>query len=263
MNKIITGLVLLLVAVSLSCKRKPIVGTYTKTTEDSISLSELRKFSTKEFLPDYFQFKCKVDFAGQKMNENFTINGRLKRDSIIWMSITPGLGIEVARCLIRKDSIFILDRINNGLSAYSFDFINQSFQTQLSYSNLEALVLGNLPYKKEMTDKLFNQESEGFYLLRQKRGEQKVDNYILNSFLRVGNLEVLNKIDKSTLSVKYENFAQLDSVMFANNVKAVAKMKDSTGTERTTTIDLQFTKTEISIKPLNFPFNVPRRFENK
>lgn len=271
MSKIGVGLISLLLVVSLSCNRKTLPGTnQTTITEavDSVLLSELKKFKTAEFTPEYFQFKCKVDFTSQKMSESFSVNGRMKRDSAIWMSITPGLGIEVARCLIRKDSVFVLDRMNNKAYAYDFNFINEQFQTQLSYSNLEALILGNVPYEKEMRDRLLKQEEESLYLLRQHRGEQRIDNYVLTTILRLGRLDVLNKTDMSSLSVKYEDFKALDSksqdsTRFANRVKSVTKMKDSTGIERTTTIDLEYTKTEVSTKPLNFPFNVPKRFENR
>lgn len=268
MNNYYTWVACALLMLSIGCKRKNITTATGNTTNnpeviDSVQLSELKKFHSADFTPEYFQFKCKVDFSSSKMSENFTVNGRLKRDSVIWMSITPGLGIEVVRCLIRKDSVFLLDRINNKAYAYDFNFINEQFQTQLAYSNLEAMILGNLPYKKEMFDRLIKQEAEGLFLLRQHRGEQKIDNYVVATTLRLGNLDVLNKKDNSTLSVKYENFVPLDSIQFANNVKAVAKISDSTGKEGTTTIDLQYTKTEISAKPLNFPFNVPKRFENR
>jgi hypothetical protein len=263
MSKTLAWLSLSLMIFFVQCTRKPVVNTNLHPSEDSIKLSELKKFASKDFLPEYFQFKCKVDFNSPKMNENFSIHGRLKRDSIIWLSITPGLGIEVVRCLIRKDSVFVLDRINNGFTAYSFDYINKMFQTQLSYNHLEALLLGNVPYAKELTDKLVKQEKEDYYLLRQLRGVQKIDNYILATPLRLRNLEALNTGDRTFLSVSYENFSPLDSVMFANTVKTVIKTIDAAQSEKTITLDLQFTKTEISAKPLNFPFNVPRRFENK
>ena len=35
----------------------------------------------------------------------FTLNVRMARDSVIWMSISPALGVEAARVLLTPDSV--------------------------------------------------------------------------------------------------------------------------------------------------------------
>ncbi|HAR20844.1 MAG TPA: DUF4292 domain-containing protein, partial [Cytophagales bacterium] len=37
---------------------------------------------------------------------------RIRKDSVIWISVNPALGIEVVRALITKDSIFVIDKIH-------------------------------------------------------------------------------------------------------------------------------------------------------
>src|ERR1043165_2055158 len=56
--------------------------------------------------------KAAVEIATDKETTSFDVNIRMKKDSAIWLSITPLLGIEVARVLVTRDSIRILDRIN-------------------------------------------------------------------------------------------------------------------------------------------------------
>ena len=69
--------------------------------------------------------------------------------------------------------------------------------------------------------------------------------------------------NNSSLSLKYGDFAPLDSFLFANHIKTVVKFADAKGVEKNTIIDIQHHKAEIVTKPLNFPFNVPKRFEDK
>ncbi len=259
MNKlgVIAGIFFLIF--SLSCKKNSIVSSVQADTTD---LSELNKFKVNEIDFTYFHFKSKVEYTNENETQNFTVNGRIKKDSIIWLSITPGLGIEAARCVILKDSVFLLDRIHNKLFTYGFDYINKSFNTNLDFYNLQALLIGNLAFPKEQKDKLVKQEDMGFYLFRQSRGNLKVDNYVLTQNLKIETVEMLNVDNNNSLSLKYSEFAPLDSFLFANHIKTVVKFVDQKG-ERNTLIDIQHHKAEIETKPLNFPFNVPKRFEDR
>ena len=261
MNKILVmGGFLLLIFIS-SCTKKTILSSAPQ--EDTTGLSELTKFKVNEIDFTYFHFKSKVEYTEGKESQNFTVNGRIKKDSIIWLSITPGLGIEAARCLILKDSIFILDRIHDTLYSYGFSYINSSFNTNLNFNNFQALLVGNLAFTKESKDKLVKQEDLGFYLLRQNRNNLKVDNYISTKNLKVETLELLNVDNNSTVSLKYDEFAPLDSFLFANHIKTVVKFADAKGVEKNTIIDVAHHKAEIVTKPLNFPFNVPKRFKDR
>ncbi len=261
MNKIFVGVGFLFLIFFSSCSKKNIVSSIPK--KDIIDLGELNKFSINEIDFTYFHFKSKVEYILGSESQNFTVNGRIKKDSIIWLSITPGLGIEAARCLILRDSVFILDRIHNTLYSYGFSYINNTFNTNLNFNNLQALLLGNLAFQKEAKDQLVKQETLGFYLLRQNRNNLKVDNYITTNNLKIETLELLNVDNNSSLSLKYSDFAPLDSFMFANHIKTVVKFVNNKGIEKNTLINIEHHKAEIVTKPLNFPFNVPKKFENK
>ena len=51
---------------------------------------------------------------------SFDVNLRIRKDSAIWISITPLLGIEAARVLINRDSLMILDRVHKTFSARDY-----------------------------------------------------------------------------------------------------------------------------------------------
>ncbi len=261
MNRILVIAGAFLLIFSSSCKRKNI--STSAVQEDTTGFSELNNFHVNEIDFTYLHFRSKVEFSSGKDAENFTVNGRVKKDSVIWLSITPGLGIEAVRCLILKDSIKIIDRIHNKLYTYGFSYINETFNTNIDFNNLQALLLGNLAFKKEVKDKLVKQDDLGIYLLRQNRGNLKIDNYVPSSNFKIETMEILNVDNNSTLSLKYSDFIPLDSFMIANHIKTVIKFVNEKGTESNTVIDIQHHKVELGTKPLNFPFNVPKRFEDK
>ncbi|HSZ25978.1 MAG TPA: DUF4292 domain-containing protein [Cytophagaceae bacterium] len=261
MNKFLLFIGLFFLFLSVSCKKPIAVSSVPKV--DTTDFSLLRKFKINEIDFVYFHFKSKIEYEEGSESQNFTINGRIKKDSIIWLSITPGLGIEVVRCLILKDSVFVLDRIHNKIYTYGFSYINNLFNTNLTFSNLQSMIVGNLTFPIDKKDKLVKQEDLGFYLLRQNGNNLKVDNYVLTQNLKIETLEILNVDNNSSLSLKYSDFAPLDSFLFANHIKTVAKFVDNKGMSKSAFIDIQHHKAEIVTKPLNFPFNVPKRFEEK
>ena len=56
--------------------------------------------------------KASVDAKTPKLSTGFSANIRIKKDSAIWVSISPALGIEVMRAVLTKDSVKFVDRIN-------------------------------------------------------------------------------------------------------------------------------------------------------
>src|SRR6188768_3901954 len=84
----------------------------------------------KEFLFNFFSAKAEVSYTDKSGETNsFDINLRISRDSVIWISITPLLGIEVARVLIRQDSIFVLDRLHKEVMKRDYQYFEDLWKT--------------------------------------------------------------------------------------------------------------------------------------
>src|SRR5690606_12336322 len=72
----------------------------------------------EELEPTYFDFNylsSRSRIALEEQNGRTTkgtLNIRAKKDSILWFSLTPGLGIEAARGIVTTEEIKIKDRIN-------------------------------------------------------------------------------------------------------------------------------------------------------
>ena len=70
---------------------------------------------------------------------------KIKKDSLMWITINKVLGIEVMRAQITPDSIKVLDRINNKYKAYPFRVINNYLNTasrSFTFENLTNLMTG-------------------------------------------------------------------------------------------------------------------------
>lgn len=128
--------------ISYSC-RAPKEIVKEKVKFEHFSTKELlEKLEINEFKFETLSAKANITFTDEK-ETSFKANLRIKKDSAIWMSITPALGIEMARVLITKDSVLFMDRIHNKYFVGDFAYLNKMFDVDMDYNMLEALLVGN------------------------------------------------------------------------------------------------------------------------
>jgi len=104
----------------------------------------LEKMASNELDFDWFSARCAVTVINDKKTKT-DLRGqlRIQKDSVIWMSLSPALGIEVARLMITQDSIWFINRIDKNYFKGDYDFINSFFQTTVDFDILPALFLGH------------------------------------------------------------------------------------------------------------------------
>jgi len=254
MNKFFTFFIITGSFFLFSCHRS-ILSNFTIVANEE----DIAKFNVQDIDFNYLTAKAKVDFNGQ----NGTVHLRMKKDSLIWISIT-GFGIEVTRILIRKDSVFVIDRLKkeNQFEKYDINVLNERFNLEMSFQNLQAIILGNLPYAKSYKDKL-TKNLPDYILLQQNRGNLKIDNHVKIATMKLEKVFLSEPTTKASLSIEYNDFGPLDNYIFAYSSIIKVVLKDSADSENTTLVNINFTKIELTDKELNFPFNVPRRLEDR
>src|SRR5438105_2799660 len=103
-----------------------------------------------QFTFNWLSAKAEVEYT-DKNNEttSFDINLRMRKDSAIWISITPLLGIEVAHVLVTQDSMKIVDRLNKTVMVRDFSFLEDLLKTKMNFEIMQAVIVGNyFPYLK-------------------------------------------------------------------------------------------------------------------
>jgi len=99
----------------------------------------------KEHEVKFSQFSAKFNVTYTADKKKTTVSGllRIEYDSIIWISITPALGIEAVRFMLTPDSIKYINRLNNSYLQQNFTYINQLINKTLDYDMAQAFLLGN------------------------------------------------------------------------------------------------------------------------
>jgi len=99
--------------------------------------------------------KLKTKVVSSSLNQSFTTNIRWKKGEKIWLSMSI-IGIEGARVLITKDSIKIMDKINNRYILKPLSYIKQKTLVDLTFTDIENLLLGQLIFTEASKTKYAN-----------------------------------------------------------------------------------------------------------
>ncbi|MCX6286969.1 MAG: DUF4292 domain-containing protein [Bacteroidetes bacterium] len=135
------GLVALVIMFSVSCSpaRKAIRAPIKEEGSEYL----FKKLKEHELKYTYFMGKFSAEYKNQKKSTSFNGQIRIKKDSVIWLSLTPGLGIEAMRLIITQDSVKMINKLNNTFYLGDYEAVNHFLNTNIDFDILQAYLLGN------------------------------------------------------------------------------------------------------------------------
>ncbi len=233
-----------------SCK-STFLGTNTRVKEE---------FQVAEIPFEYFSTKTKFKFKDGESKTKATADIRLRKDSLIWFRLTPGLGIEGARGIITQDSLIMIDRVNKAYYAYSFQGLSEKFNFELNFDLFQSVLIGDMPIAQSAEDDIVAQANQ--FTIVQRVGDLTLMNQIGNKTKKLEKLTANTVKSKNTLELKYTDFNLLEGFVFAFKADMVLQyFKDNKKGE--ITIDIEHNRARIENEPLTFPFSIPDNYERK
>ncbi len=176
---------------------------------DSASIQPLK---IEEINFNYLTTKSKFSFKNQKESmDNVTVNMRIRKDSLIWLSVT-GVGLEVARGLITQDSIIFADKLHKEYFKLSYEQLSQQYHFKITYNLLQSIIIGNLPYPIDENTAV-DQVSD-YFILKQIVGNFNAENYISKSNFKLSWLNALENDTENSFSLGYSDFNEVQSSLF-------------------------------------------------
>lgn len=221
-------------------------------------------FKIQETDFEYLTAKAKFSFKNDKQDiDNATINFRVRKDSLIWFSVTA-VGFEVARGMISPQEIVVLDKFNKDHYAYSYPALSRRFQFELSYSLLQAVLIGNLPLPRQPDQLMYRVLDQERLLLRQPTREVVVDNYIGESSRRLEEFRVVQRVSQNTLSLNYGEFKSLEGYLFPFTSLILLNARSAPDQPPVQTeIGLNYSKVDLIKNNPGFPFSIPSNYKKK
>jgi len=102
--------------------------------------------------------------GGDGKDNEFNAIVRIKKDSMIWVSINAVLGFEAFRLLITPDSVKILDRLHKIARLRSVTYLQDQIHLPVDFKTLQDLLIGNPVYADTAHILFYKQDSKGISL---------------------------------------------------------------------------------------------------
>ena len=137
----------------------------------SMDPNNIRKHYEKEALKwDWLGFKLDTEIMVDEESESINMNMRMARDSAIWISLSPALGVELARILLLPDSVRIISKVPSNKFVYEGNYseLEESFGIPLDFYTLQDLFSGNPLGLSNSDDKFISKVDGRNYILIEK-----------------------------------------------------------------------------------------------
>ncbi len=193
---------------------------------------------------------------------------RIRKDSAIWISLSPALGIEMARILITNDSIKFMNRLKKTYFLGDNRFVKDFLNSNVDFDVLQSLIIGNdLTYYE---DGKFNAsyDSKEYRLVTAERRKLKkyvkttddanrifIQNICLNpETFKITHMKIKETVENSRkLEAEYSDFQDINGQLFSRTIYYKLSADNP--------IDVKLKYLKITVdQPQKFPFKIPSKY---
>ena len=233
---------------------------YACGSNKDVVISSLENLSSKSIVKKVNQSHLDYNWFTAKLSGKIEIDGadapvsanlRIRKDSVIWLSVSALLGVEVARIQVTPDSLKLINRINKTYWKGDFQDVESTYGISANYEQLEGVLVGQISLENQ---KMKSIVLENKYLLFNKNKKETpqskawIDNrFLIHTFL----LEDEQKQSFTVHYLEYEKHAQRWVPLKINLL--LAKPEQQT--------KASFTYSKVNINtPKKVNFNIPESY---
>jgi hypothetical protein len=195
---------------------------------------------------------------GDKVSSNLSL--RIRKDSLIWISVVPALGIEVARLRITPDSLYLVNRLNKTYFAGDYTLIRENFKVDVDFAMVQAILLGNYLPGEEGQEKVM--AASPLQHIRRQQASMLIDQFLDLTDLKLKKITIKDQQTNNALQVDYADFENLEGNTFPRSARIVVQQNNGSETKGANAA-LAYSRVSINEPGLSFPFSIPEGYSRK
>jgi len=226
---------------------------------------------------DNFSAKVNVKFVYKDKDQSVKAQIKIQKDSLIWISIIPALGIEFARAQFSMDSVKFINRMSNEYFVGDYKYVSEMFHLDLNYEVLQALFMNELfiypspddsiklrqYFKSEVDSSNYILESTRERKIKRQLKKNRLDGLveqnikIIPETFKIEHCEINDYEAELIFEIDYSDFEQLEeNSLFPNHSRIEVKYG-----KEVIQISLKYSKPAVNKKDINFNFVIPEDFK--
>lgn len=219
---------------------------------------------------EFLQIKGKVQYETAADKQEAQVSIRMKRDSIIWASVSK-LGFEGVRAIITPDTVILLDRLHKTYFAGGFKMLKRRYKVPVTFAQLQAALVGNyLPGEGAHDASAAN--TDPVQAIHHDQEKLAVDQHINREKKRLVKLTVADQRTGNTLTANYDDFKPLKEgatgrefpfALLLNVLQPATTTPGADVQPKTLLISLNHKAVTVPEGRLDFPLAIPADYERK
>ncbi|MCX6280729.1 MAG: DUF4292 domain-containing protein [Bacteroidetes bacterium] len=258
------SVLVMLAAVSCSPSRKAIKAPIKEEGADYL----FKKLKEHELKYTYFMGKFSAEYKNQKKTTSFNGQIRIQKDSVIWLSLTPGLGIEAMRLIITQDSVKMINKLNDTYFIGNYEAVNKFLNTNIDFDILQAYLLGNDlqfyedgKFRVTIENNSYKLSTAARIKLKKyvRNSQENARAFIQNIWLDSETFKITEadvkeiSNEKIKLEASYGDFENIEGQLFPKALDVTI------WADNTIKVKASFSKITVNA-PLQFPFRIPNGY---
>lgn len=195
---------------------------------------------------------------GSKVASNLSL--RILKDSIIWASVVPALGIEVARLRITPDSVHLVNRLNKTYFAGDYSLIREKFKVDVTFQMVQAILLGNYMPGMPGEEKVMSEPP--LQRIRREQASLLIDQFLDLTDFKLKKLNIKDQQTNNVLNVQYSGFEDVEGHSFPRSARIVVQQPNGSASKGAIA-DLDYSRVSLNEAGLTFPFSIPEAYSRK
>jgi hypothetical protein len=269
MNKLVKGIffagaVILLLSACRSSR--PMIKEPMKEEGPDYLYSKLKQ---SEFEFDWLSMKFSAGYSDKKSSADLNGQIRIRKDSMIWITATPALGLEMFRMVITTDSVKYLNRMSKEYFAGDYALVNRFLQIDVDFDMLQSIITGNdfqfyetNTFRASIDNLNYKLSTTGRRKIRKEAEDYNNDPVVLlqNIWLDPSSYKI-KKIDlkeymkdNRKLTATYGDFQALNDQIYPTEIRFEITA------EETFKVKINYEKVTVG-EPMTFPFSIPENYQ--
>lgn len=198
--------------------------------------------------------RIRVDGPGQSIAAN--VNIIWKRDSAIWLNVKK-LGIEAARALITRDSVYLINRLERYYSIKSIATLQREYGLPGGFDALQKTLLGQPWFFKDIL--LQSDIRDSLHRLSGSNGLWLVDYRMREGSFTLATSSYLQKKEGRTAGLSFENYKKTPFSGYFPYLRRIEAFSPETGEMN---LEIEFNDVAINT-PKTWRFDIPNHYDRR
>jgi hypothetical protein len=256
-----------LLSLVVSCKPQEKAHRGTLPLFDRSTGYLFNKMRANEFDYDWITAKFSADLTEGGKKNSFKATYRAKKDSVIWITISPSIGMELLRAIMTRDSIMFMNKFNSTYFIGDYKYLSNNFGIEVDFDMIQSTLTGNA-FASFEEEEFRSSVDKDHYLLstirkrKLRRSIQRNDSldviaqsiWLEPRIYKIGRFGIYDFAANRNLEIIYDNFTPVGEQLFP--FKLFLQLTGSMPVQ----MNIVYSKVAHDT-PQNLPFTIPEKYE--